>query len=239
MESRLGSLGSAVGLVVVAFVAGNVVLLTAAVLLETVGVAVFGRPGRLLFLSVVVLQGITFGGIALAYLGIRGLGQEFVGARLPNLRDLGIATGAVVLLFALLAAVNVVVAALGVEPAGSQIIEIGGRNPALFPLLIPLSFLLVGPGEELLFRGIVQGTLMESYRPVPAILLASGLFAIPHVFSLTGQGKPISIGIVFLLALVLGASYEYSGNILVPSVVHGAFNAVQFGGAYLLSTGSI
>ena len=80
---------------------------------------------------------------------------------------------------------------------------------------------------------------MESYRPVIAILLASGLFAVPHVFSLSGQGKVVSVSIVFLLALVLGVSYEYSDNIVVPSVIHGTFNAVQFGGAYLLSTGAI
>jgi membrane protease YdiL (CAAX protease family) len=80
---------------------------------------------------------------------------------------------------------------------------------------------------------------MESYRPVVAILLASGLFAMPHVFSLSGQGKIVSVSIVFLLALVLGASYVYSENIVVPSVIHGTFNAVQFGGAYLFSTGAL
>lgn len=237
--TRLRALGGSIALVFGAFILGNILLIATAIVLEALGVPIFGRPGRLLFLSTVLLQGITFGGIALIYLKVRDLGLGFIRARIPDLRDAGIVVGGIVALFALLIVANVVLSSLGIESATNQIIEIGQQNPTVFLLLIPLSYLLIGPGEELFFRGLVQGSLMESYRPVVAILLASGLFAMPHVFSLSGQGKIVSVSIVFLLALVLGASYVYSENIVVPSVIHGTFNAVQFGGAYLFSTGAL
>ena len=237
--TRLRTLGGSIALVFGAFILGNIFLLGAAVALEALGVTVFGRPGRLLFLSTVLLQGVTFGGIALLYLKIRDFGFEFIRARIPNLRDVGIVVGGIVVLLVLLVAANVVLSALNIESARNQLFEIGQQNPTVFLLLIPLSFLLVGPGEELFFRGLIQGSLMESYRPVVAIFLASALFAMPHVFSLSGQGKLVSVSIVFLLALVLGATYEYSDNIVVPSIIHGTFNAVQFGGAYLLTTGAM
>ncbi|MFC7197304.1 CPBP family intramembrane glutamic endopeptidase [Halosimplex aquaticum] len=69
----------------------------------------------------------------------------------------------------------------------------------MFLLLIPLSFLVVGPGEELLYRGLVQGTLRETLHPARAIVLASALFASIHLFSLTGEGKLVYVGIAFAL----------------------------------------
>ncbi len=37
------------------------------------------------------------------------------------------------------------------------------ENPDVLLLLIPASFLLIGPGEELLFRGVVQGRLRDYF----------------------------------------------------------------------------
>ena len=67
------------------------------------------------------------------------------------------------------------------------------------------------------------------FHPVGAIVLASALFASVHLFSLSGQGKFVYIGIVFGLA----------HNLVVPALIHGAYNAVQFGGAYLAATGGL
>jgi membrane protease YdiL (CAAX protease family) len=56
---------------------------------------------------------------------------------------------------------------------------------------------------------------------------------------LTGDGKLVYIGMAFVLALVLGTVYEFTGNLTVPAFVHATYNAVQFAGAYLTSTGTI
>lgn len=123
--------------------------------------------------------------------------------------------------------------------AQNQIMTAGQQNPEVFLLLVPLSFLVVGPGEELVFRGLVQGTLRETLHPARAVVLASALFASIHLFSLTGEGKLVYIGVAFVMALVLGAAYEFTGNLTVPAVIHGAYNAVQFAGAYLMATGGL
>ena len=132
-----------------------------------------------------------------------------------------------------------VISSLGLDSAQNQIVEIGQQNPEVFLLLIPLSFLVVGPGEEILYRGLVQGTLRETLHPARAVILASILFASIHLFSLSGDGKLVYIGITFILALVLGTVYEYTGNLTVPAIVHGAYNAVQFAIAYLAATGGV
>ena len=128
------------------------------------------------------------------------------------------------------------IAYLGFDHASNQIIEIGRQGPTVFLVLIPLSFLLVGPGEELLYRGVIQGTLRESFHPARASVLASLIFAMVHVFSLQGSGKLVYIGVVFTLALVLGAAYELTDNLAVPALIHGAYNAAQFGLAYYTVT---
>ena len=90
-----------------------------------------------------------------------------------------------------------------------------------------------------MFRGLVQGTLRENFHPARAIILASALFASIHLFSLSGEGKLVYIGIAFVLALVLGAAYEYTDNLAVPAVIHGTYNAVQFAESYLAATGGL
>jgi membrane protease YdiL (CAAX protease family) len=237
--NRLRSLGSSVGIAVAAFVVGNVVVLGVGLGLEAIGVPIFSRPTRTIFLSTVLLQGVAFGGVALGYLHLRGIGWEFIRVRVPTSRDLAVtAVGAVTLLLLLVVA-SALLSYLGIESAQNQVVELGEENPLVFLLLVPLSFLLVGPGEELLFRGLIQGRLGESYSTWGAIVLASGLFAAVHVFSLSGDGKFVYIGIVFGLALVLGATYEYTGNLTVPALIHGAYNAVQFAVAYLTATGAV
>ena len=238
-STRLRSVLVVTGLALISFVIGNVVVLTVATALEAVGFRVYGRPAVILFLSVVLLQGVTFGGVALAYLKHRELGWRFIRVEVPSLRDLAVTVGGFLLLVLLLVVASGVLSSLGIESAQNQIVTIGNRNPVVFLLLVPLSFLLVGPGEELLFRGIIQGTLEESFHAVWAIILASALFASVHLFSLTGQGKLVYIGVVFALALVLGSTYVYTDNLVVPALIHGAYNAVQFGGAYLAATSGV
>jgi membrane protease YdiL (CAAX protease family) len=237
--TRLRALGASLGLAIGAFLIGNAVVLGTALVLEALGIPVFSRPARTIFLSTVLLQGVTFGGIALVYLRVRGIGLDFIRVRVPTLRDLGVVVAGSLILLSILVVVSILISTLGIESAQNQIVELGQQNPLVFLVLVPLSFLLVGPGEELLFRGLIQGRLGESFPTWRAIMLASALFAIVHITSLVGQGKFIYIGVVFALALVLGATYEYTDNLAVPALIHGAYNAVQFGGAYLSATGSL
>ncbi|WP_198668073.1 CPBP family intramembrane glutamic endopeptidase [Saliphagus sp. LR7] len=218
---------------------GSVVITVAATLLAVFGIDVTARPSLRLVLSTILLQGVTFGGVAVLYLKVRDLGFDFVPLTIPDRRDVIVTIAGIITLLGLLVIASTIISLLGLESAQNQIVTIGQQNPVVFLLLVPLSFLLVGPGEELLYRGLVQGTLRETMHPARAIVLASALFASIHLFSLSGEGKLVYVGIAFVLALVLGATYEYTDNLTVPAVIHGAYNAVQFASAYLTATGGI
>ncbi|MFC7164840.1 CPBP family intramembrane glutamic endopeptidase [Halospeciosus flavus] len=233
------SVGTAIGLTFGSVLLGGVVVSISITLLVILGFDVASSPSLRLLLSTVLLQGVTFGGLAIIYLKARGLGLDYAPFTVPTMRDIAAIAVGIVALLGLLFATSTIISLLGLKSAQNQIVTIGQQNPEAFLVLIPLSFLVVGPGEELLFRGLVQGTLRESLHPTRAIVLASVLFASIHLFSLSGEGKLVYIGIAFVLALVLGAAYEYTGNITVPAMIHGAYNAVQFTIAYLTATGGL
>jgi|AntDeeMinimDraft_5_1070356.scaffolds.fasta_scaffold10827_2 membrane protease YdiL (CAAX protease family) len=237
--SRTKSVATAIGLTYGSYGIGAIILLIVASILSLGGVDLTSQPSLRLLLSTVLLQGVTFGGLALGYLKVRDLGFDYVPFAIPDRRDTAVIIGGIIALLGLLVASSSVLSTLGLSTAQNQIVETGQQNPTVFLLLIPASFLLVGPGEELLFRGLVQGTLRESFSPTRAVVLASALFASIHLVSLSGEGKLLYIGVAFMLALVLGGVYEYTDNLIVPALIHGAYNAVQFAIAYLNATGGL
>lgn len=232
-------MGISIGIAFGAYIVGTLLTVGVILGLEAIGVAVLSKPTRRLFLSTILLQGVAFGGVALLYLRYLDRGIEFVKARIPTRKDAAVMLAGLVSILGMVVVASLLLTYLGIDTAQNQIMELGQQEPIAFLLLVPLSFLLVGPGEELLFRALIQGTLRESFHPVRAIMLASALFAIIHVFSLSGDGKWVYVGLIFTLALVLGATYEYTGNIVVPAVIHGAYNAVQFGMAYIQAVSTV
>jgi membrane protease YdiL (CAAX protease family) len=182
----------------------------------------------------VSIQGIAFGGVALAYLRLRGRSIASVGLRLPSVRDLLFVVGGYAA--ALVAAISgaVIISVTGAPAGENQVSEFASADPSVLLWLVPASFLLIGPGEELLFRGIVQGRLREAFDRVPGVVLASALFAAIHYAALTGGagGRLVTISILFFPALVFGGVYELSDNLVVPALVHGAYNATLFALAY-------
>jgi membrane protease YdiL (CAAX protease family) len=185
-----------------------------------------------------VLQAATFVGLVVVFL--RATGREgILHIHVPSLRDVGLMIGGIVALFVVLTVISVLFNTLGVSTAQNQIVELGLQNPTLMLYMIPLSFLAIGVGEEFLFRGAIQGLLRQVYAPIPAILIASVIFAIAHAPSLLGGdggAKAATIAALTALSLVLGALYEYSDNLLVPIVVHGAYDAITFTQVYLMAT---
>jgi hypothetical protein len=239
--NRLQELLFAATLAIGAYAIGNVVLVVLAGLVESAGVQVFGRPDRLVVLGTVALQGIGFGGAALAYLYASDDGRDLLRVSGPSARVLVTAVVGYLLLFAAYVVLNALYTLLSVPMASSDIVQTGTQNPELLLLLVPMSILIVGPGEELLYRGVIQGRLRAAVGPRYAIVATSALFAPIHVFGLTGStlGVLTMLATVFFLSLFLGAIYEYTGNLVVPALVHGLYNATQFVVAYLQVTGGV
>jgi membrane protease YdiL (CAAX protease family) len=188
-------------------------------------------PLLALLLLVLTGQYVAFGGLAIGYLRYRSFSwsaiREYLGVRVPSLRELLIVLGGWVLIFASLIVVSLLVQATGAQPAENQIGDVARELPGIIPILIVAMFLVVGPSEEILYRGVVQGRLREALSPAPAIILASAIFALVHWFALTGgsSGRLLTVAILFFPSLVFGAVYEYTGNLVVPALLHGLHNA--------------
>jgi len=178
-------------------------------------------------------QYLAFGGLAVGYLtALRDLDfaavRDYLGVEVPDVRDLIVVVGGWVLIFGLLLVIGIVVQSTGAETAENQAGQLAEQIPSLIPPLIVAMFLVVGPCEEILYRGVVQGRLREALGPVPSILLASATFAVVHVGALTGglNARLTTIAILFVPSLVFGAAYEYTENLVVPALIHAIHNSV-------------
>ena len=87
---------------------------------------------------------------------------------------------------------------------------------------------LAGVGEELLFRGLLQGAianvLQAQLPPIPATWIALAIASV--VFGLM---HPITRTYAFLCMLVglyLGGLWIYTENLLVPIIIHAAYDFV-------------
>lgn len=238
-ERRLRSVGTAIGITVGGFLLAVVVAVLGITLLERAGLPVRQRRGLLLGAGI-VLQNLGFFLTGLLYMNYTE-NWDLVSVRLPTLRDLAYIGGGIVVLLVGLVAVSQLLGLLGLEGAENTIVDQVRGDPALILLIIPLQFIAVGPGEEFLFRGIVQGILGRAYAVVPAILIAGALFAVAHVFALSGsfENTAATIAVIFVLGSILGWTYEASENLVVNSVIHGLFNAIQFAALYVQATGGV
>ena len=75
--------------------------------------------------------------------------------------------------------------------------------------------------EEILFRGIMQGSLVRKYGPWRGVLVASAVFGIVH-------GIPQQVVNAFFVGMVLGFVYYCSRSLVVVMVIHAINNAVSY-----------
>ena len=153
----------------------------------------------------------------------------------PDRREAALVAGGIVVLYGLQYGLVTSLGALGVVPVENEAIDAATHAPNYFLWMVAVSLLVVGPAEELLFRGAIQGLLKRAWGPWPAIIGASALFSSLHYSVGSGpvSGALAYVLIAFLLGLVLGTLYERTENLVVPMVAHGAFNAIAFGLQYL------
>jgi len=126
---------------------------------------------------------------------------------------------------------------LGVDAASHSVVRAAEANPEILLVLIPLSYLVIGPGEELLYRNVIQKSLYGSFSRRGAIVVASAIFAGAHIFAYSSPDSgPLAtvatLLVIFALSLVLGTAYERTDNVLVPALIHGTFNAIAFAVTY-------
>ncbi|GAB6879960.1 CPBP family intramembrane metalloprotease [Halorubrum gandharaense] len=241
-----GSVSDSTGIAVVAALAlsvgGVLVMVLASLGTSLLTAPLPFSPGVQVGVSIAIAQYVGFIGVGLAYLRWRGFDWSgvvsYLGIRRPSLLELGLVIGGWVVIFGSAILISLLVQALGAEPAANQSAEMAFDNPEIIPILILAMFLVVGPAEEVLFRGVVQGRLRESMSAAPAIVIASALFAAIHVIALTGgiEGRLVTVAVLFAPSLVFGAVYEYTGNLVVPALLHGLHNSVLMTLIYIVAT---
>lgn len=239
MDSRLRAVGVALGVGIAGYVVGNVIALLVALTLNAGGVEL--TPVLNIVLSLLFLTGVGFMGTAVAYLRYRGIPLRSLGIRVPSIKEFGLVIGALVASFVYLIVLGSILQATGTESANNQIADLAMQNPEIVLFLLPGTYLLIGPGEELLFRGVVQNRIRESFGPKSGVFIASVIFAAIHVTSLVGT-DPSAILVTLIglvpISLLLGGLYEYTRNLVVPILVHGTYNAIIFLSLYLVATGA-
>ena len=229
------ALSVAVGLAAGGFLAANLLSLPLLTLFSLFEISFQSTIG---YAASTLLQGIAFVLVVVVYMrytnhsGLLNIRRPSMSNRERILRDIGWVIGGFILLLVASQAVGIALQQFDLAPGTNRIVSAVRQDPTLALYLIVLSFVATGPGEETLFRGGVQGILRGTFSPVSAVVLSSALFGLAHVTAVvTGSGASGVPGYVisaFVLGLVLGGLYEYTNNLLVPVLVHGAYNAILF-----------
>lgn len=232
---------AAVGVGLAGLLAG-LIFVTLAVPLVGVVVSLAADTPEQVTVSMLAQYGGTLAVVAF-YLRESDRSLSYVRLRRPSPRDVAVVVAGVLALFATLEAATFVLEGLGLSVTEHSVFRNIEENPAKLLPLIPLSILVTGPVEELLYRGVVQTRLKEAFSTAPTVLIAAGVFALVHVpaYSLGDAGGSLATTLVvlFILGTLLGSLYEFTGNLFVPALAHGIYNAIGFAVEYLEITGGL
>lgn len=229
-DRRLRALLVGIGLLATAAIATQVVVSAFAFGQSALG---YGDSLVLTYLVGGTLATLSYVVLALAYLRYRRV-EIHVPRRLLTLRETGWVLGGVVVSFAAALVLSVLGGVLGAREGTNFLAAAAAENPLLvYGVFLVGTVLVIAPAEELLFRGVVQGRLRESFGPVAAIGITAVGFALTHVPSYwIGGSETLSVGVVLALVTIaaggaiLGAIYERTGNLAVVVLVHGLTNAL-------------
>jgi hypothetical protein len=109
-------------------------------------------------------------------------------------------------------------------------------SPELARFMVGFSFLVVGPSEEYLFRGFVFGGLLNVLKGRHWLFLAfvsSLFFAGVHLYYAVvyGVASLVQFADLITFGMAMAATYYASGgNLLVPAMIHGAYDATGYVG---------
>ncbi|HKJ58990.1 MAG TPA: type II CAAX endopeptidase family protein [Halobacteriales archaeon] len=193
-----------------------------------------------LFVAATVLSELGFAAVAVAFVVATGAGLRYLNLHRLNRRAALFVVGGTVGMFVYRLVGILVVQLLGLPVAGNAITEFPGLDVGtIVLLLVPISIVVVGPAEELLFRGVIQRYLEGGFTRTWAILGTGVLFSLVHLpTTFLADPNPAAVAttlvLLFGLSLVLSYLYAWTGNLVVPILAHGLYDALLFALAYLV-----
>jgi hypothetical protein len=224
-ENRLRAVGVTLSLTVGSLVGSLLSGFVLAILLTDLG---YELTSPVTFFTLAIAGQVVFLSVAYVYRGVRNGRPEMAVAPISG-REVTV-VGLGFILVTLVGEVPSRVLGLVDFTPTNFIQQATAGNLGVFVGLAVLSALFIAPIEEYLFRGTIQGRLREAFGPVGAVLGASLLFGSLHALSFSGSMDSLlgTVSLIVLLGILLGASYEYTDNLTVPILIHGAYNALHY-----------
>lgn len=109
--------------------------------------------------------------------------------------------------------------------AGKGIGQVYGFKAGASPLrIVLLMVLLIGPGEELFWRGFLQRRWQARFGPVPGWLLSTALYALVHL----GSGNLLLVLAAVVCGLFWGALYLRYRSVLLVAASHTLWDLLVF-----------
>ena len=171
--------------------------------------------------------------ITLLFAKYKGVSLKELGLRKPSIRILMIVSAVAVPLFLLGVGISAgEEMVFGSDPTAELVEEaVMPRDSFQLVAIIALSLVLVGPCEELAFRGFVQRGFENSFGKGQGLLVSSVLFGLLH-----GLNTLYAVVPVFVVGLVLGYVWQRTGgNTTATAVMHGVYDAIAIAIAYYVS----
>ncbi|AFZ72138.1 CPBP family intramembrane glutamic endopeptidase [Natronobacterium gregoryi] len=234
IDSRTDRFGRTRALIVVAIVSIAAVVTNSTVTLLAVQLQSVGGDVLTVGVNLLAIQA-SFLAVGVGYVWYRPTVP--VSVRLPTQGELRLATaalaaglGTVTLSFA---STDVLLLAIEISPGFTGYAGYSISSVAVLLVGALLSLLVVGPVEEFLFRGVVQGRLRLAFEPVRAIGLAGLVFAFFYLYPILLLEPPAAVIVhttvyYTVMGVIFGVTYEQAGTLVVPALVHGLFTVTLF-----------
>jgi membrane protease YdiL (CAAX protease family) len=174
-------------------------------------------------LSLPITEGIILG-ITLLFAKYEGASLRKLGLKKPSLKIIAIASCAAVFILLLAGYISVIEEiVLGPDPDAELLAEaILPRDSLQLIAIISISLFLVGPAEELAFRGFVQRGFENSFGKTAGLVIASILFGLLHGLNSLRAILPVTV-----VSLFLGYIWQKTdGNTVASAWMHGLYDAI-------------
>lgn len=96
-----------------------------------------------------------------------------------------------------------------------------GHAPLFVGLLI---FLIIGPGEEIFWRGFIQYELGNAFGNVGGVIASSALYSLVHVWAL----NPLLLGAAFVAGLFWGSMFLKYKSVWPLMISHAVWDVLVF-----------
>ena len=155
-----------------------------------------------------------------------------MGARPPNLADIGIGVLVGLLMFVVItlgigSLVEVLFRSLGEPvPPVQESLQRYAADPRTTALMVLATVVIAPIAEEIFFRGLIFTAMRRSLGTLGAVGASALIFAATH-FQSTAAAYGVVVAVIFPVGLVLAALYARRPSLSSAIVAHAVYNLVQ------------